>query len=66
MRAFAMPTTTGPTASRWEGLAARSTRSGLPAGLLNFPLIPRWYLTSPEPCTASGSMAPSNSRKSCP
>ena len=66
MRALVMPTTTGPTASRCDGLAARSTRSGFPARLVNLPLIPRWYFTSPEPCTASGSMAPSNSRKSWP
>ena len=58
-----MPTTTGSTASRWLGLAASSTGMSLPDRATNFPLWPRWYFTSPEPCMESGSTWPSNSLK---
>ena len=62
-RARTMPSTIGPTVSRWLGLAASSSRMSAPAGLTYLPVAPRWYLTSPEPCTDVGSRWPSNSRK---
>ena len=45
------PCTIGSTVSRWLGLAASSTRMSAPDGLTYLPVTPRWYLTSPEPCT---------------
>ena len=47
------------------GSGWRRARGGCrtPEGLTYLPVAPRWYLTSPEPCTESGSMWPSNSRK---
>ncbi len=50
-----MPSTIGPTVSRWLGLAASSRLMSAPLGLTYFPVAPRWYLTSPEPCTELGS-----------
>ena len=61
--ARAIPMTIGPTVSRWLGLAASSMATSAPDGLTYLPLMPRWYLTSPEPCTDDGSMCPSNSEK---
>ena len=55
MRARVMPSTTGSTASRCDGLAARLTGSSAPLRLTNVPSWPRWYLTSPEPWIESGS-----------
>ena len=46
-----MPSTIGSTVSRWLGLAASSTRMSAPVGLSYLPVAPRWYFTSPEPCT---------------
>ena len=40
----------------WIGFADR---------LLNMPVAPTWYFTSPEPCGTFGSSSPSNSRKIC-
>ena len=65
MRARAMPSTTGSTASRCDGFAASPTGSVAPERDSNTPSAPRWYLTSPEPWIESGSTYPSNSRKSC-
>ena len=42
---------------------ASVTGSSAPLRAENFPLAPLWYFTSPEPCTVSGSMLPSNSAK---
>ena len=61
-----MPSTTGSTASRWLGLLASVSRTERSPGALWLPSAPRWYFTSPEPCGASGSSSPSNSRKICP
>ena len=61
--ALTMPITTGLTVSRWLGLAANSRRMSAPDGLTYLPVAPRWYLTSPEPCTVVGSTCPSNSEK---
>ena len=61
--ARAMPSTTGLTASRWDGFAATETLIFAPVPAVNAPSAPRWYFTSPEPCTVRGSMLPSNSRK---
>src|SRR6478752_1974873 len=49
-----MPSTIGSTVSRWLGLAASSRRMSAPDGLSYLPVAPRWYLTSPEPCTGVG------------
>ena len=48
-----MPSSTGLTASRWLGLAARYTLTSEPSSAVNVPSVPRWYLTSPEPWTLS-------------
>ena len=58
-----MPSSTGSTASRWDGLAATDTLIRSPSPDRNSPSAPRWYFTSPEPWTVRGSMLPSNSRK---
>ena len=58
--ARAMPSTTGPTVSRWLGLAASVSRISLPVGVMCLPTAPRWYFTSPEPCVLAGSSSPSN------
>ena len=60
-----MPSTIGSTASRWLGFAASVSRTSLPAGDACFPVVPRWYFTSPEPWALAGSSSPSNSRKIC-
>src|SRR5207302_1795843 len=61
------PSTTGSTASRWLGFAARVTVSS-PASVERVPSAPRWYLTSPAAPSASSPSAssvrsPSNSRR---
>ena len=61
-----MPSSTGSTVSRWDGFAATETLILSPNSETNSPSAPRWYLTSPEPCTVRGSMLPSNSRKIWP
>ena len=43
----------------------RDARSACPTRLLNLPVAPTWYFTSPEPCGTFGSSSPSNSRKIC-
>ena len=58
-----MPSTTGSTASRCDGLDASVMGSSSPALPWNTPRAPLWYFTSPEPCTDSGSRLPSNSSK---
>ena len=63
--ARAMPSTTGSTVSRWEGLAASETLICSPSRPVKVPSAPRWYFTSPEPCIDFGSRLPSNSRKIC-
>ncbi|RPK91261.1 hypothetical protein EES46_11050 [Streptomyces sp. ADI98-10] len=63
--ARAMPSRTGSTASRCEGLAASETLICSPSRPVKVPSAPRWYLTSPEPCIERGSRLPSNSRKIC-
>ena len=60
-----MPSTTGFTASKCEGLAASSTGMWFPAMLSNSEVIPRWYFTSPDPWVDDSSKFPSNSPKSC-
>ena len=44
-----MPSSTGFTASRWEGFAARYTLVEAPSAAVKVPSVPRWYFTSPEP-----------------
>ena len=34
-----------------------------PASEVYWPSVPRWYLTSPDPCTLSSCSAPSNSHE---
>ncbi len=59
-----MPSITGSTASRCDGLATSETPIACsPSGVVNLPFWPRWYFTSPEPCADFGSMKPSNSEK---
>src|SRR5918999_6428394 len=58
-----IPSTTGSTASRCEAFDAMITARSSPLRDLNCPVMPRWYFTSPDPCTVSGSMSPSNSLK---
>ncbi len=60
-----MPSTTGSTVSRCEGLAASETWICSPSRPVKVPSAPRWYFTSPEPCIDFGSRLPSNSRKIC-
>ena len=60
-----LPSTTGSTASRWLGLAARRRVTSCPAGEWWVACWPRWYFTSPEPWVLDGSSSPSNSRKIC-
>ena len=58
-----LPTTTGSTASRCEGLATRETWISLSSKTRSAE-VPRWYLTSPEPWTSSGRVAlPWNSER---
>src|SRR5437762_3937517 len=58
-----LPSTTGSTASRCDGLAAND-RCTLRPPISRSPEVPRWYLTSPEPWTCSGLAAlPWNSEK---
>ncbi len=64
--ARAMPSTTGSTASRWEGFAASETLMVSPSRPVKVPSEPRWYFTSPEPCIDFGSRLPSNSPKILP
>ena len=61
-----MPTTTGSTASRCDGLEAMATGMVPPDRPVKTPSAPLWYLTSPEPWTESGSRFPSNSSKISP
>ncbi len=61
-----IPSTTGSTASRWDGLDATLTTISFPCRDVCLPVAPRWYFTSPDPCAVSGSIDPSNSRKICP
>ena len=61
-----MPTTTGSTASRCDGLDAMVTGIEAPVRATKVPIAPLWYFTSPEPCTESGSRFPSNSSKISP
>ena len=58
-----MPRTTPFTVSRWLGFAASSTSMVAPAAETYDPCAPRWYFTSPLPCTESELMWPSNSLK---
>src|SRR2546423_5975972 len=59
-----IPSSTGSTASRWDGFATTETPIECsPSGVLYLPTWPRWYLTSPEPCAVFGSRCPSNSEK---
>ena len=53
-----MPTTTGSTASRCDGLEARLTGMAWPLPAVKVPEAPLWYFTSPEPWTDSGSRLP--------
>ncbi len=64
--ARAMPSTTGSTVSRWDGLAASDTLMVSPSRPVKVPSEPRWYFTSPEPCIDFGSRLPSNSPKILP
>ena len=52
-RARTLPTTTGSTASRCEGLGC-SDRCTMRPPISMSVEVPRWYFTSPEPCTSSG------------
>ena len=61
--ARAIPSTTGSTASRCEGLDAMVIGRSRPERPVNLPTAPLWYLTSPDPWTESGSRLPSNSSK---
>eukprot|EP01139_Manchomonas_bermudensis_P010692 Amastigsp_a340901_14.p3 type:complete len:188 gc:universal Amastigsp_a340901_14:933-370(-) len=63
--ARALPSTTGLTASRCEGLASSVMWMFLPVRSLTRSYeAPRWYLTSPEPsCSSVGWKTPANSRK---
>ena len=58
-----LPSTTGLTASRCEGLAVRLRCTVPPSGSSRSVEVPRWYLTSPEPSTASVTAPPWNSEK---
>ena len=60
-RARTLPTTTGSTASRWLGLGCKEMCTSCPASSTSVE-VPRWYFTSPEPCTSSGlKLEPPNS-----
>ena len=61
-----MPSTTGFTHSRWDGLGATLTVMVSPVSATWVPVAPRWYFTSPEPWVESGSVWPSNSEKIWP
>ena len=64
-RARTLPATTGSTASRCEGLGC-SDRCTMRPPISMSVLVPRWYFTSPEPCTSSGlAPTPLNSEKTC-
>src|SRR5215212_11511671 len=52
-----LPSTTGSTISRCEGLAV-SDRWTLLSSKLRSEDAPRWYLTSPDPSTSSGANEP--------
>ena len=58
-----IPSTTGLTASRCDGFEAILTGIETLLSPVKMPSAPLWYLTSPEPCTLSGSKLPSNSEK---
>ena len=59
-----MPSSTGSTASRCDGLATSDTAMVCwSSAVVNLPSMPRWYFTSPEPCAIFGSRWPSNSLK---
>ena len=60
-----LPTTTGLTASRCDGLAVRLRWTMRPPGISRSVEVPRWYLTSPEPSTSSITASPWNSEKIC-
>lgn len=52
-----LPWATGPTASRWEGLATTATLISLFVTLFRrWWDIPKWYLTSPDPSSSSFSL----------
>ena len=62
-RARTLPTTTGSTASRCDGLGWSERWTCRPA-ISTSVLVPRWYFTSPEPWTSSGlAPTPLNSEK---
>ena len=51
--ALALPITTGFTASKWLGFAVKERWTLFPSNSRSDD-APRWYLTSPDPSTASG------------
>ena len=55
--ARALPSTTGSTASRCDGLGNSDRWTLLPSNSRSDE-VPRWYLTSPEPPTSAGLVAP--------
>ena len=60
-RARTLPTTTGSTASRCDGLGCSERWTVRPSTSMSVE-VPRWYFTSPEPCTSSGlKLSPPNS-----
>mmetsp|Transcript_23826 Transcript_23826/g.94460 ORF Transcript_23826/g.94460 Transcript_23826/m.94460 type:complete len:328 (+) Transcript_23826:2274-3257(+) len=72
MRARALPTTSGSTASRCDGFGNTSMWTRRPSGYARSKDVPRWYLTSPDDdqswsspsCAAAGDLSvPANSRK---
>mmetsp|Transcript_11174 Transcript_11174/g.30482 ORF Transcript_11174/g.30482 Transcript_11174/m.30482 type:complete len:223 (-) Transcript_11174:81-749(-) len=68
MRARALPTTSGVTASRCDGFGSSSIRTLRPSGYDRSYAVPRWYLTSPDadhaaPPAAWSRAVPKNSRK---
>ena len=61
-----MPSSTGSTVSRCDGLAVSVTLVSPSPNIRKYlPSAPRWYFTSPEPCAWPGSRLPSNSWKIC-
>mmetsp|Transcript_34726 Transcript_34726/g.88899 ORF Transcript_34726/g.88899 Transcript_34726/m.88899 type:complete len:241 (-) Transcript_34726:472-1194(-) len=52
------PSTMGLDASRWEGLGTRERCTGLPDVVGRSIEYPKWYLTSPDPSTASDALSP--------
>ena len=60
-RARTLPTTTGSTASKCDGFGWSEMCTSCPATSTSV-LVPRWYFTSPDPCTSSGcALLPPNS-----